>query len=127
MSQQIPVATHRRRRWLVISAWVAWTVATLACAAYLALGHTLGDLNCEEPPGSSHYGHLVWHWAPTGYACQFEAAPLYPPYPPVIAHVDEPSGMFAPVALLVLVWPAARTVTRIRAVKFTGSANNSSS
>jgi hypothetical protein len=85
------------RRWLIV--WlVLWFLAGLAYVVVLAAGHRLGDLACEDPTGSSNYGHASWQWWAPGIRCAYDSADLGA-YGVVGAHVDRPTAI-APVALI---------------------------
>lgn len=92
-----------------------WFLACLAYVVVLAAGHRLGDLACEDPAGSSNYGHASWQWWAPGVRCAYDTADLGA-YGLVRAHVDRPTAI-APVVLIA--WPllgvsAALDVTRRR-------------
>jgi hypothetical protein len=50
---------------------ISWVVVLLAGAAYVTGVLVMGDLYCDETPGSSNYGDIGWSWLPPGQTCEF--------------------------------------------------------
>lgn len=99
------IAVSRIRR-TVIASVVVWAIAVLGYAAVLVVESSLGDLGCEDPVGSSNYGHAVWQWWLPGTTCEYSPLRL-PGYGWVPAHVDRPSLASGAVLIALVAWPVA--------------------
>jgi hypothetical protein len=88
-------ATKRTRRIVAISLGL-WALFLAGYITLLMIGHTLGDLGCEYPAGSSNYGTASWQWWPPGTRCAYSAH-----------HVDRPSWASGTAVVVLIGWPAA--------------------
>lgn len=116
--------TSRNIRLAVAASLAGWALALLVYSAILIIDHAMGDLSCEEPVGSSNYGHASWQWWMPGTRCSYQDADPLSDKPGlhVFAHVDRPSALSGAAAILLLLWPAG-TLLGARAARLRPSAS----
>jgi hypothetical protein len=117
LDRQFRLRNGRNRRFAQIAALAVWIVTVLAYLAHVLVGHVLGDTACEDPVGSSNYGHASWQWLPPGTRCSYSYANLaeYRPGLVVHAHTDRPSIWCAVVLAVLIIWLLATVLLVHRA------------
>src|SRR3954451_9763505 len=109
------VAAVRLAWWLaMLVALLVWAAFLALYAAHLLLGHSLGNVGCEYPAGSSNYGDASWQWWYPGTRCTYSAAETQ--FGSVYPHTDKPTWLSGAAAVALAVWPivwAAAVVTTV--------------